>query len=401
MNLKNDFPALGQKIRGKNLVYLDSAASALKPQVVVDRLQKYYALETANIHRGAHYLGDLGTQNYEKSRDLVKNFIGAKSSSEIIFTSGTTESINLVAYSYVEIHLQAGDEIILSEMEHHANLVPWIVLAEKKSLKIKYVSVNEKGELEASSFLNQISNRTKFVSLTHCSNTLGTINDVAFYIQKAHEVGAKVLIDGAQYIVQDQLDVQKLNCDFYVFSGHKLFGPYGIGVLYAKEELLKQMIPYQTGGSMISQVRLDSVTFNEIPYKFEAGTPNISGGIALGTAIEYIQSIGFEKIKSHEMSLLDYATAELTQIPNLKIIGHSANKAAIISFVFSDMHSSDVGQILDQEGIAVRIGHHCTQPLMQKFNITGTIRASFSIYNNHSDIDALVKALLKARELLT
>ena len=401
MNLKNDFPAFEQKIRGKNLVYLDSAASALKPKIVIDRIQKYYTSETANIHRGAHFLGDLGTQNYEKAREKIKNFISAQSSSEIVFTSGTTESINLVAHSYVEENLIAGDEIILSEMEHHANLVPWIVLAEKKSLKLKYISVTENGELDSQSFLNQLSSRTRFVALTHCSNTLGTINDVSFYIQKAHEVGAKVLIDGAQYVVQDQLDVQKLDCDFYVFSGHKLFGPYGIGVLYAKETILKSMKPYKTGGSMISQVTLNSVTYNDIPYKFEAGTPNISAGIALGTAIDYIQSLGFEKIREHEMSLLKYATSELAKIPELKIIGNASKKAAIVSFIFSDMHSSDVGQILDQEGIAVRVGHHCTQPLMQKFNITGTIRASFSIYNNHSDIDALVKALLKARELLT
>lgn len=400
LNVIKDFPALEQKINGKRLVYLDSAASALKPNVVIDRLHQYYQLETANVHRGAHYLADKGTLHYEQSREKIADFIGARSAQEIIFTKGTTDSLNLVVFAFAKNILKADDEVILSEMEHHANLVPWLMLKKEIGFQIKYIPVTANGELDLVEYKKLLNPKTKIVSVTHCSNTLGTINPIQEITKAAHLVNAYVVVDGAQYVVQDVVDVRILDCDFYAFSGHKLFGPYGIGVLYGKKEILEKMPPYQGGGSMIHQVSFQDVSFNDIPFRFEAGTPNISGAIALGTAVDYVKSLGFAKIHAHEQELLSYAQEKLQTVKNIKILGTAKYKAAIVSFTFSDMHHSDIGQILDQMGIAVRVGHHCTQPLLTKLGVTGTVRASFSIYNTKSDVDDLLKGLEKARGLL-
>lgn len=396
-----DFPALTQKVRGKTYVYLDSAASALKPWPVIEKMGHFYSYETSNVHRGAHFLSDQATQAFEAARETVRSFIHAGSTDEIIFTAGTTASINLVASSWCSVNLKAGDEILISEMEHHSNIVPWQIAAEKAQAKIKVIAVTDAGELDWDSFGQQLSQKTKMVALTHCSNTLGTYVDVKRAAQLAHSKGAVLAVDGAQAISTMPVDVQNLDCDFYSFSGHKLFGPYGIGVLYGKKNLLNQMPPYQGGGSMISEVSFNGTTYNDLPFKFEAGTPNISGVIGLGVAIEYVRKIGFDKIHEIESELLGYATAQVTKIPGLKIIGNASRKAPILSMVIDRLHHSDISQILDQEAIAVRAGHHCTMPLCDRFKIKGTVRASFSIFNNKADIDALVKALIKAKEMLS
>lgn len=396
-----DFPELTQKIRGKNLVYLDSAASALKPWPVIEKIGHFYTYGASNIHRGAHYLGDKATTEYEKTRELVQKFIHAEIMEEIIFTSGTTGSINLVASTWGEKHISAGDEILVTEMEHHANLVPWQMLAERKKAALKVVPINDVGDLDMPALKSLLSRKTKLVAVAHCSNTLGTYNDVETITKLAHQVGAVVAIDGAQAVSTMAVDVQKIGCDFYSFSAHKLFGPYGVGVLYGRRALLNEMPPYQGGGSMISKVSFSGTTFNEIPFKFEAGTPNISGVIALAPAIEYVQKIGFEKIHQIEAELLRFATDEVVKIDGLKIVGNSANKAPILSMTLQEAHHSDIAQILDQEGIAVRAGHHCTMPLLERFHVKGTLRASFSIFNNKSDVEALVAGLRKAKEMLT
>lgn len=400
IDLRKQFKALGQKINGHDLVYLDSAATTLKPDVVVDRIGHFYAFESSNVHRGAHHLSDQATRSFEAARRQIQNLINASSDEEIIFTKGTTESINLVATSYGESFLNAGDEIVITELEHHANLVPWQNLCLKKNLKLKYIPVLEDGSIDEKSIDTVITDKTKLVAFSGCSNILGTFLPIEKIIARAKSVGAKTLVDAAQLISQKKIDVQKLDVDFLVFSAHKLFGPFGFGVLYGKKEILNQMPPYQYGGSMISEVNFDRTSYNTLPFKFEAGTPHVEGAIGTDTAIQFFNSLKIENVFQHEQQLLKTATEKLSQISGLKIFGTAQNKAAIISFNLKGAHHSDVGQILDQMGIAVRVGHHCTQPLLKKFGLTGTIRASFSIYNSNADIDHLVKGIEKAQRML-
>lgn len=397
--IREQFPALRQKVNGKDLVYLDSAATALKPESVAERVYQFNRLEISNVHRGAHSLADKATQNYEDARAAVANFLNAQSSEEIIFVRGTTEAINLVAQSYARPLLQEDDEILITEMEHHANIVPWQIVAEEKKAKIRAVAVTDSGELDLEDLKLKLNPKTKIVAFTACSNTLGTVNDVKVITALAHKFGAKVLVDGAQIVSQEEVDVQELGCDFFVFSGHKLFAPFGIGVLYGKKEILESMPPYQGGGSMISQVTIERTTFNDVPMRFEAGTPNVEGAIGLLSALDFVKSIGFAKIKAHKKSLLEAATEGLLKIPKVKIVGTALHKGPILSFNLQEAHHSDIGQILDQQGIAVRAGHHCTQPLMKRFGITGTVRASFSVYNNMQDVESFLKAVKKAQEL--
>lgn len=398
--VRADFPALTQRVRAKNLVYLDSAASALKPWPVIERIGHFYTYETSNVHRGAHYLADRATGFYEETREAVRKFLNASQTEEIVFTKGTTDGINLVASTWGESFLSSGDEIVLSEMEHHANIVPWQMLAEKKNLSIKWIPVNNAGELDISNLNQIITGKTKFVSITQCSNTLGTVNDLQPVIAAAHKVGAVVLVDGAQMVANRQVDVQKLDADFYVFSGHKLFGPYGVGVLYGKKPLLEKMPPYQGGGSMISKVTYEKTSFNDLPYKFEAGTPAIGEVIALKAAIEYVQVLGFENIEQYENQLLQTCLTRLSDVAGVQILGSAKDRAPIVSFNIENIHAADIGQILDQEAVAVRVGHHCTQPLLAKFGLNATVRASFSVFNNEKDIDTFILALQKAKELL-
>lgn len=398
--VRADFPALTQKFHGKELVYLDSAATTLKPQQVVDRIAKFYLYESANVHRGAHSLSDLATTHFENARKGIADFIGSATTEEIVFVRGTTEAINLVAQTYGVTQLRSGDQILITEMEHHANIVPWQMVAEKTGAQVIAVKVLDNGELDLEDYKNKLSKKTKIVAFTACSNTLGTVNDAKLLTKLAHEVGAKVLIDGAQIVSQTAVNVQDIGCDFFVFSAHKLFGPFGFGVLYGKREILDQMPPYQGGGSMIAQVTFEKTTYNDVPFRFEAGTPHVEGAIGLHAAIDYVKAIGFDAIHEWEMGILNSATQKLKEIPGLVVVGEAANKGALISFNLKGAHHSDVGQILDQAGVAVRAGHHCTQPLMARWGVPGTVRASFSIYNNHNDVDTLVKAVIKARELL-
>lgn len=397
--IRGDFPILKRSVRGKDLVYLDSAASALKPQVVIDRLNQYYTDETSNVHRGAHYLSELGTIAYEEARETARGFLNAASSSEIIFTRGTTESINLVAQSYGRRFFVSGDEIILTELEHHSNIVPWQMIAEEKGCRIRIIPITEEGDLDFQKFTELLSPKTKMVALTLCSNVLGTVVDVEKYVEAAHRVGAKVLVDAAQAASQLAIDAQKLGCDFLAFSGHKVFGPYGIGVLFGRADLLEMMPPYQGGGSMISEVTWEKTTWAALPHKFEAGTPAISGAIGLSTALKYTLALGFEAIHRHEHDLLVYATVKLRDIPGLKIFGEAKRKAAVLSFTMQGAHASDIGALLDQQGIAIRAGHHCCQPLMRRLAVPATARASFSIYNSRHEVDALTAGLLKAKEI--
>lgn len=398
--VRADFPALTQKFHGKELVYLDSAATTLKPQQVVDRIAKFYLYESANVHRGAHSLSDLATTHFENARKGIADFIGSATTEEIVFVRGTTEGINLVAQTYGATQLKSGDQILITEMEHHANIVPWQMFAEKTGAQVIAVKVLDNGELDLEDYKNKLSKKTKIVAFTACSNTLGTVNDAKLLTKLAHEVGAKVLIDGAQIVSQTAVNVQDIGCDFFVFSAHKLFGPFGFGVLYGKREILDQMPPYQGGGSMIAQVTFEKTTYNDVPFRFEAGTPHVEGAIGLHAAIDYVKAIGFNAIHEWEMGILNSATQKLKEIPGLVVVGEAANKGALISFNLKGAHHSDVGQILDQAGVAVRAGHHCTQPLMARWGVPGTVRASFSIYNNHNDVDTLIKAVIKARELL-
>lgn len=396
-----DFPALTQKIRGKKLVYLDSAASALKPWPVIERVGHFLTYEASNIHRGAHYLAAKATSEYELTREKTKKFLNASQTEEIIFTKGTTESLNLVAFSFGSMVLKGSDCILLTEMEHHANIVPWQLLQKQIGFKIEVVRVQEDGELDLEDYKKKLKLNPKIVSFSHCSNTLGTINPAKEISKLAKEAGAFVVIDGAQMVANHPVDVLDLDCDFYVFSAHKLFGPYGVGVLYGRRSLLDQMSPYQGGGSMISVVKFNETTFNDVPFKFEAGTPNIEGVLGFSSALDYVAQKGFTVIENHESALLEEATVKLSKVEGLKILGAPKRKAAILSFYMEGLHSQDVGEILDQEGIAVRVGTHCTMPLMERFGVKSTIRASFSIYNQSSDIDVLVSALEKAREMLS
>lgn len=396
-----DFPALTQKIRGKPLVYLDSAASALKPWPVIERISHFYTYEASNVHRGAHYLSEKATEAFEQSREKARGFLNAASIEEIVWTSGTTASINLIAQTWGRTFLKAGHEVLVTEMEHHSHIVPWQMVCEGTGAVLKAIRLTEEGDLDYDHFEALLSERTKLVATTHCSNTLGTYVDIKRITDLAHSKGALVCVDGAQVVSTRQVDVQALDVDFYSFSGHKLFGPYGVGVLYGKKKLLQEMPPHYGGGSMISTVTFEKSTYNELPFKFEAGTPNIEGVIALGTAIDYVEKIGFEKIHQIEQELVRYATSELKKIEGLRIIGEAKDKAPILSFAISGLHHSDVAQILDQEGVAVRAGHHCTMPLLKKYGVTGTIRASFSVFNTKADVDALIKALIKAKEMLS
>lgn len=398
--VRADFPILSQKVNGKPLVYFDNGATSQKPQVVIDAISKYYSEINANIHRGVHTLSQLATDAYEVSRNTIQNHINAKHNHEIIFTSGTTFGINLVANGFASL-LNAGDEVMVSALEHHSNIVPWQFLCEKIGAKLVVIPMNEKGELILSEFDNLLSEKTKIVTVNHISNALGTVNPIEYIIKKAHGVGAAVLIDGAQATPHLRPDVQALDCDFYVFSGHKVCGPTGVGILYGKEEWLRKLPPYQGGGEMIAEVTFEKTTYADLPHKFEAGTPNIEGGIVLGTAIDYMNSIGFDNIAAYEQELLDYGTKRLEEIEGLTIYGTSENKASVISFNIKGIHPYDIGTIIDKLGIAVRTGHHCAQPIMNFFNIPGTIRASFAFYNTKEEIDIFVEAVKKAQMMLS
>ncbi len=398
--VRADFPQLTQKIRGKQLVYLDSAATALKPWPVIERIGHFNSYEVANVHRGAHYLADQATNYFEQTREKVRKFINAKETAEIIFTKGTTESVNLVATSWARTNLRAGDEVLITEMEHHANIVPWQLVCEEAGAFLKVAPISDLGELKMDELEKLITEKTRIVAVTHASNHLGTINPIQKITELAHKQGALVFVDGAQMVAYRAVDVQALNADFYAFSGHKIFGPFGIGILYGKRELLEKMPPYQSGGSMISSVTFKLSTFNELPFKFEAGTPNIEAAIALGAALDYVGRFGFSELEKHESEILSYATESLSEIGQLTILGLAANKVPIVSFVIKGFHHSDIAQILDQEAIAVRAGHHCTQPLLRRLLVPGTVRASFSIFNTRADVDRLVTAVKKAKELL-
>jgi cysteine desulfurase/selenocysteine lyase len=397
--IRAQFPILERSVYGKKLVYFDNGATSQKPQCVIDEINAYYSFENANIHRGVHFLSQEATTKYEQARETIQQYIHAKESCEVLFTKGTTDSINLVASSFGET-LQKGDEILISYMEHHSNIVPWQMLCERKGLVLKVIPIHDNGELNLEAFEKLLSEKTKLLSITHVSNTLGTINPVNYLITKAHSVGAKVLLDGAQSIQHFPINVQDLDCDFFAFSGHKVFGPTGVGILYGKKEILEAIPPYQGGGDMISKVTFEKTTYNELPHKFEAGTPHISGGIALGKAIEFLSELDIEAVMNYEHALLKYAEEKLTQIDGLKIIGTAENKASVVSFVIDGIHPFDAGTLLDKQGIAVRTGHHCTQPLMDLFQIPGTIRASFAMYNTLEEIDLFISALERSVSML-
>ena len=398
--IRADFPILNQKVNGKPLVYFDNGATSQKPQVVIDAISKYYQEINANIHRGVHTLSQLATDAYEVARGKVQHHINAKHAHEVLFTSGTTFGINLVANGFVAI-LKPGDEVIVSHLEHHSNIVTWQMLCEKTGATLKVIPMSENGELIMSEYDKLLSEKTKIVAVNHISNALGIINPVKYMIDKAHEVGAAILIDGAQSVPHLKPDVQALDCDFYAFSGHKMCGPTGTGILYGKEEWLHKLPPYQGGGEMIKEVTFEKTTYADLPHKFEAGTPHIAGGIVLGTAIDYLNSVGFENIQKQELELLAYATERLSEIESLRIYGNSKNKTSVISFNIEGIHPYDIGTIIDKLGIAVRTGHHCAQPIMNFFGIPGTIRASFSFYNTKEEIDALVEAVKKAKMMLS
>jgi cysteine desulfurase/selenocysteine lyase len=397
--IREDFPILRQKVHGKPLVYLDNAATSQKPQVVIDALVRYYSSQNANIHRGVHALSELATYEYEKARGKVKLFLNAAETREIIFVRGTTEGINLVAQSYGGKFIKAGDEIIVSAMEHHSNIVPWQLLCEQTGAVLRVIPMNDDGELLIEEYEKLLNKKTKFVSVVYLSNSLGTINPVKQIIKRAHEFGIPVLVDGAQSTPHLAVDVQELDCDFYAFSGHKVCGPTGIGVLYGKASLLESMPPYQGGGDMISSVTFEKTTYNALPYKFEAGTPNIADTIAFGVAIDYVHNLGLKAISSYEHDLLMYATKKLSAMEGMRIIGTAKKKSSVVSFVMGNVHAHDIGTIVDREGIAIRTGHHCTQPVMQRFGIPATARASFAFYNTMEEIDALAGSLLKVKEI--
>jgi len=398
--IRADFPILTQKVNGKPLVYFDNGATSQKPKVVIDAITKYYEEINANIHRGVHTLSQLATDAYEVSRRKIQNHINAKFPHEVIFTSGTTHAINAVANGFASI-LKSGDEVLVSALEHHSNIVPWQMLCERTGSILKVIPMNENGELIMSEYDRLLSDKTKIVAVNHISNALGTINPIEYMIEKAHQFGAAILIDGAQATPHLKPDVQELDCDFYVFSGHKICGPTGVGILYGKEVWLNKLPPYQGGGEMIATVSFEKTTYADLPHKFEAGTPNIEGGIVLGTAIDYLNEIGFDDIAAYEHELLVYATDKLLQIEGLKIFGTAANKASVISFNIEGIHPYDIGTIIDKLGIAVRTGHHCAQPIMDFFKIPGTIRASFAFYNTKEEIDIFVEALQKAKMMLS
>ncbi len=391
--IRRDFPILKERVHGKPLVYLDNGATSQKPQVVIDALDRYYKSENSNIHRGVHYLSERATSSYEGARGKIRQFLNAGSDQEIVFVRGTTEAINLVAQSYGRTFLKAGNEIVISAMEHHSNIVPWQILCGQIGARLRVVPINHDGEFVLDEYRRLLNENTKLVSLTHVSNALGSIVPVKEAVRLAHERAVPVLLDGAQAVPHFKVDVQDIGCDFYAFSGHKLFGPTGVGVLYGKAELLDAMPPYQGGGDMISLVTFEKTHYNVLPYKFEAGTPNIAGGIGLGAAIDYLNGFNWEEVCAHENDLLAYATNALSEIESIRIIGSAKDKAGVLSFVFDHIHAHDVGTILDQEGVAIRAGHHCAMPVMQRFGVPATARASFALYNNREDVDALVRGI--------
>lgn len=396
--IRQQFPIFNEEVKGHKVAFLDTGASAQKPQVVIDAEREVYEKYYANIHRGVYYFSEKSTQEYETVREIAKDFVGAEDAREIIFTKGTTESINLVAQTYGRMALKEDDVVIISEMEHHANIVPWQMICEEKNAKLKIIPINDEGELlldQYEAFLAEFKDRVKIVSVTQVSNVLGTINDVKFIIEKAHAVGAKVLIDGAQGAVHQPLNVIELDADFYTFSAHKLYGPTGVGILYGKRELLEAMPPYQTGGDMIDVVTFEKTTFAPLPNKFEAGTPNIAGVIGFGVAMKWVQEVGFDTIIQHEDALLKYAMEKLAEIPEVRVIGTAKEKAGVISFVVKGIHPHDIGTLLDHEGVAVRVGHHCAQPLMKRMKVPATARMSFGAYSTSEEIDRLVAGLKK------
>ena len=397
--IRAEFPILKEKVNGKPLVYLDNAATSHKPQCVIDTITHYYSAQNSNVHRGVHYLSQLATRELEGARDIVKKFLNAASDKEVIFTKGTTDGINLVAQSYGRKFIKAGDEIIISALEHHANIVPWQMLCEQTGAVLRVIPINDDGELLMDEYEKLLNPKTKFVSVNYVSNALGTINPVKRIIELAHAQDVPVLIDGAQSAPHLKVDVRELDCDFYAFSGHKVCGPTGIGILYGKQHWLQQMPPVQGGGDMIKTVTFEKTTYNDLPYKLEAGTPHIEGGIGLGRAIQYLESIGLDNIAAYENELLDYATELIGGIKGIRIIGTAKQKASVLSFLIDDIHPHDIGTILDQEGIAIRAGHHCAQPIMQRFNVPATARASFAFYNTKEEIDALANSISKVIEI--
>jgi cysteine desulfurase / selenocysteine lyase len=391
--IREQFPVLHQKINGRDLVYFDNAATSQKPQIVIDSLVDYYQGYNANIHRGIHTLAEKATKAYEETRRLAKEFINAKSEQEIIFVRGVSEAINLVANSYGKAFIREGDEIIISGLEHHSNIVPWQIVCQERKATLKVINVKDSGELDIAHYKSLLSDRTKLVAVNHASNSLGTINPIKQIIDLGHAHNAVVLIDGAQAGAHLEIDVQALNCDFYCLSSHKMYGPTGTGILYGKKSLLEMMPPYQGGGEMIKDVTFEKTTYNDLPYKFEAGTPNIADVIAFGSAIEFINSLGKENMAAHEHALLQYATEKVSALPRVKLIGTASEKVSVLSFTVEEIHPFDIGQMLDARGIAVRTGHHCTQPLMDRFKIEGTVRASFAVYNTKKEVDQLVEGL--------
>jgi len=399
--IKDDFPILSQKINNKQLIYLDNASTTQKPTSVIKKIEDYYKNTNSNIHRGVHHLSQKSTEEYEDSRTKVHNFIGSDSSKEIVFVRGTTEAINLVANSYVKPLLSKGDNIIISQMEHHANIVPWQMITKENESEIRVIPMNENGELIVEKLEELIDENTKFISVTHVSNTLGTVNPIKKIIDIAHKNNIRIMIDGAQAVQHMRVNVKEINADFYCFSGHKMYGPTGIGILYGKQEILENMQPYQGGGDMIKSVTFEKTIYNDIPNRFEAGTPNIVGAIGLGEAIDFIEDITIEKIELQEIELLNYATKRISSIENVRIIGNSDNKTSVISYVINNIHPHDIGTIMDKLGIAIRAGHHCTQPIMDFYKIPATARASFAIYNTKEDIDKLVEAIEKTKDVFS
>ncbi len=397
--VKEHFPILSKEVNNKPLIYLDNASTTQKPASVINEIQEYYECTNSNIHRGVHHLSQKATEEYEEARTKIQKFIGAESSKEIVFVRGATEAVNLVANSYVNPLLSEGDNIIISHMEHHANIVPWQLIAKQKNIEIKVIPINDKGELVIAELDNLIDKQTKFISLNHVSNSLGTVNPVEELIQKAHQNNTRIMIDGAQAVQHMKVNVTDLDVDFYCFSGHKMYGPTGIGILYGKKEILDEMEPYQGGGDMIKSVTFEKTIYNDVPHIFEAGTPNIVGAIGLGKAIDFIEKTTLEKIEEHEMDLLNYATQKISKIEGVRIIGTSENKASVISFVMDGIHPHDIGTIMDNLGIAIRAGHHCTQPVMDFYDIPATARASFAIYNTKEDVDKLIEGIEKTKEV--
>ena len=397
--LRRDFPALHQTVHGKPLIYLDNAATSQTPLAVIDAMRKFYLEDCANVHRGVHELSQRATDDYEGARTAVQKFIGAAEPEEVIYTRGTTDALNLVAHSYSRTHVQAGDEVVISTLEHHSNIVPWQILCDERGATLRVIPINDEGELLMDEYAGVLSDKTSIVAVNHVSNALGTVNPVRRIIAMAHESGIPVLLDGAQAIPHMKVDVQELDCDFYAFSGHKMFGPTGIGILYGKRDLLEKMPPYQGGGDMIKSVTFEKTTYNDLPYKFEAGTPNIADAIGLGAAIEYLNQIGMDRIDAYEKQLLEYATEAILAVDGVRLIGTAREKASVLSFIVEGVHPHDVGTILDREGVAVRAGHHCAQPVMDRFGVPATTRASLAFYNTEEEVDALVAAVRKVKEL--